>query len=248
MTGGPGGIRGWLPRATAGPAYVPDEADLRDVRVAGLDLPVRGSVALAATTILVLLDYTGDWRPLAGMLPAVGAYDMASASVAVERVVLFGLVPILVVRLAFRDRLRRYGLGLGDWRWGAGLLAAGLVVMTPIILGLAGTEAFASYYGPRGGPLGALLASNALELFAAEFLLRGFLLFALLRRIGPIALLVVQLPFIFAHVGKPELELWSTFLGGSVFAWLDWRTGSIVWSALGHLYVLSLMIIAVSAT
>jgi len=47
------------------------------------------------------------------------------------------------------------------------------------------------------------------------------------------------------HVGKPEIELWSTFIGGSVFAWLDWRTSSILWSALGHVYVLTLMELAV---
>jgi len=56
----------------------------------------------------------------------------------------------------------------------------------------------------------------------------------------------VQLvPFVLTHVGKPEIELWSTFIWGSVFAWLDWRTGSIVWSALGHVYVLTLMLVAV---
>jgi membrane protease YdiL (CAAX protease family) len=76
---------------------------------------------------------------------------------------------------------------------------------------------------------------------------RGFLLFVLLRRIGPLALVVVQVPFIFSHIGKPELELWSTFIGGSVFAWLDWRTGSVLWSALGHVYVLTLMLVAVGA-
>jgi membrane protease YdiL (CAAX protease family) len=234
-------------RATAGPAYTPDETDLRDVRVAGLELPLRASVALVATTALVLLDYTGAWRPLVGLLPTIGASDIPNASVAVERGVLYGLVPFLIVVFGFRDRLGRYGLQLGDWRWGAGLLGAGLIVMTPIILGVSRLPEFAAYYGARSGPFEGVLASNALELFAAEFLLRGFLLFALLRRIGPIALLVVQVPFIFAHVGKPDLELWSTFIGGSIFAWLDWRTRSILWSALGHLYVLTLMLVAVGA-
>ncbi|HEX8025351.1 MAG TPA: CPBP family intramembrane glutamic endopeptidase, partial [Candidatus Limnocylindrales bacterium] len=234
-------------RATAGPAYPPDEADLRDVRVAGLDLPGRATVALFATTALVLLDYTGAWRPLAGLLPQVGAYDVPGTPVAVERFVLYGVVPVLIVALGFRDRLARYGLRLGDWRWGAGLLLAGLAIMTPIILGLSRLPSFAGYYGARGGPFVDVLAGNALELFPAEFLLRGFLLFALLRRMGPLALVVVQIPFVFAHVGKPDLELWSTFIGGSIFAWLDWRTGSILWSALGHLYVLTLMLVAVGA-
>ena len=57
--------------------------------------------------------------------------------------------------------------------------------------------------------------------------------------------MVVQIPFVLTHIGKPEIELWSTFIGGSVFAWLDWRTGSILWSGLGHVFVLTLMLVAV---
>jgi membrane protease YdiL (CAAX protease family) len=154
-------------------------------------------------------------------------------------------VPIGIVVLGFRDDVGRYGVRLGDWRWGLGLLAAGLVVMTPIILGLSALPSFRDYYGPAPRPLGLLLVNHLLELIPAEFLLRGFLMFALWRRIGPLALVVVQVPFVLTHIGKPEVELWSTFIGGSVFAWLNWRTGSILWSALGHVYVLTLMELAV---
>jgi membrane protease YdiL (CAAX protease family) len=160
--------------------------------------------------------------------------------------VLFLVVPVLIVILGFRDDPRRYALRLGDWRWGAGLLAAGLVVMTPIILGLSASPAFRGYYGEASTPLGVALLNNLVELLPAEFLLRGFLMFALWRRVGPLALVVQLIPFVLTHVGKPEIELWSTFIGGSVFAWLDWRTGSILWSALGHVYVLTLMLVAVS--
>jgi membrane protease YdiL (CAAX protease family) len=70
-------------------------------------------------------------------------------------------------------------------------------------------------------------------------------MFALWRRIGPMALVVQLIPFVLTHVGKPDIELWSTFFGGSVFAWLNWRTGSILYSAIGHVYVLTLMQLAV---
>jgi hypothetical protein len=189
----------------------------------------------------VLLDLTRTFvTPEALGLPS----DTAFLARAVQRFVLFFLAPLAVVVFAFRDDPRRYGLQLGDWRWGAGLLVAGIVVMTPIILGLATLPEFRGYYGRPVGSLPEVVAAHALELLSAEFVLRGFLLFALLRRIGPLALIVVQVPFIFAHVGKPELELWSTFFGGTVFAWLNWRTGSILWSGLGHLYILVLMLAA----
>lgn len=158
---------------------------------------------------------------------------------------LFLILPLAIVLIGFRDRPVRYGFSLGDWRWGVGLLVAGLVLMTPIILGLSMLPSFRDFYGPVPRPLGSLIVNHLVELIPAEFLLRGFLMFALWRRIGPLALVVVQVPFVLTHIGKPDVELWSTFVGGSVFAWLNWRTGSILWSALGHVYVLTLMEVAV---
>lgn len=232
-------------RATSGPIYPADEGDGAEIRIAGLDLPVRATVALFVVTFVVLLDYTRTLIP-ADVLALGGSPDAARFQ-ALERFALFGVVPLAIVLVGFRDRPARYGLQLGDWRWGLGLLLAGVAIMTPIILGLARVPQFSDYYGAPAGSFANAVASNALEIIPAEFLLRGFLMFALLRRIGPLAIVVVQVPFIFAHIGKPELELWSTFVGGTIFAWLDWRTGSIVWSALGHLYVLTLMMVAAGA-
>jgi membrane protease YdiL (CAAX protease family) len=117
--------------------------------------------------------------------------------------------------------------------------------MLPIIVGLSSLDQFRTYYSTSGRPVEVLVLEHLLELVPAEFLLRGFLMFALWRRIGPLALVVQLVPFVLTHVGKPEIELWSTFIGGSVFAWLNWRTRSILWSALGHVYVLTLMELAV---
>lgn len=227
-------------QATTGPAYPPNEADLPDLRFFGLALPQRATIAILVTTALIVADQLRFAIPenatdgLAGLRPL----DVA-------RFVLFLVVPYLVIVLAFRDDVRRYALRLGDWRWGVALLGVGLVVMTPIILGLATLPAFRGYYGSGTTTLGVALLNNLVSLLPAEFLLRGFLMFALWRRIGPLALVVVQIPFVLTHIGKPELELWSTFIGGAVYAWLDWRTGSILWSALGHVYVLTLMLVAV---
>ena len=226
-------------RATAGPTYPPDAGDLADLRVAGLTFPIRASVAVLATTAIVVADR------LRLLAPAGGAAVAGIEPVILARFVLFLVAPIAIVVLGFRDSPARYALRLGDWRWGLALLGAGLVVMTPIILGLAQLPEFRGYYGAAGASLPARLLNSLAELIPAEFLLRGFLMFALWRRIGPLALVVVQVPFVLTHIGKPDVELWSTFIGGTVFAWLDWRTGSILWSALGHVYVLTLMLVAV---
>lgn len=230
-----------LRAATRAPAYEASTADLRDIRVAGLALPARASVVLFVATAALVLDATKR-----AVLPVVGGLLGAGDPVlnlALERALLFGALPVLVVTLWFRDRPAQFGLTLGDWRWGAGLLVAGLAVMTPIITWFSGFPDFIAYYGTVPGSIDQIALRNGLEVIPAEFLFRGFLMFVLLRRIGPLAIVVVQVPFVMAHIGKPEIELWSTFLGGSIFAWLDWRTGSVLWSALGHLYVLTLMVV-----
>jgi membrane protease YdiL (CAAX protease family) len=88
------------------------------------------------------------------------------------------------------------------------------------------------------------VATNLIELTAAEFAFRGFLMMALLRVMGPLGVVIAALPFVFAHLGKPELELFSTLAGGLVYSWLAWRTRSIVWGALGHTYILTLVTVA----
>lgn len=231
--------------ATRAPDYPPSAADAADLRVAGLAIPARAGVALYLATALVLLDLTR--AIISPELLGVSGEGGPALARSLQRFLLFFVAPLAVVILGFREDPGRYGLRLGDWRWGAALLGAGLVVMTPVVVALAGLPEFRDYYGRSAGSLAEVVATYALELIPAEFLLRGFLLFALLRRIGPLALLVVQLPFVFAHLGKPDLELWSTFLGGLVFAWLNWRTGSIAWSALGHVYILVLMLVAAGA-
>jgi uncharacterized protein len=235
-----GTLAGVVRAALTGPGYEASAADLRTITVAGLELPVRASVVLLAVTALLVLDATDAIGPLVG--GGLRGADPGLAR-ATERFVLFGLMPLAIVVLGFRDSPARYGVTLGLWRWGLPLLVAGLAIMTPIIAALSTLSDFRTYYGHGGvAPLETVVA-NALEVVPAEFLFRGFLLFVLLRRIGPLALVVTLVPFVLTHIGKPEIELWSTFFGGMVFAWLDWRTGSVLWSALGHLYVLTLMIL-----
>ena len=103
----------------------------------------------------------------------------------------------------------------------------GCAMMTPIVLALARLPAFAGYYAPQATAPVDVVLTTALEVIPAEFFYRGFLLFALLRVSGPIAVVIATLPFAFAHLGKPEVETLSTLGGGLLYGWLDWRTGSV---------------------
>jgi hypothetical protein len=226
----------------APPSYPATVADRQTIEVAGLSLPVRATAATALVTLALLLDFSRTFVP--DSVVALGRSADGMLATAVERAVLFGLVPLAVVVLAFRDRPSRYGLTLGDWRWGAGLTIAGCVAMTPIVIVFAALPDVRAFYGPSGGPLGQLVLTNVLDLTASEFAYRGFLLFTLVRLIGPLGVVVAAMPFVFAHLGKPELELFSTIGGGMVYGWLAWRTGSIVWGSIGHVYILTLVTVA----
>jgi len=234
-------VRRWLGPA---PTYAPNAADARLVRVAGLELPLRATVAVLVVTTVVCLDWSRTFIP-----PSVLELQRAAPAEryqAAERLVLFALVPLLLVIAAFRDDPRRYGLGLGNWRVALPIAIGGAAVMTPIILALAARPEFSAYYGPSRASVGDVLVTNLLDLPPTEFLIRGFLMFALLRVIGPIAVVVATLPFVFSHLSKPELELLSTFFGGVAYGWLDWRTGSIWWSAATHVFLVTLLVSSVS--
>jgi membrane protease YdiL (CAAX protease family) len=238
-------IRRWWAAFTAAPDYPAEPADTRTVDIVGLRLPVRASVAIAVVTFALLFDYSGTFLP--DELTSAGRTPSAMFGIAVERFVLFGLIPLGVVIFGFRDRPSRYGLTLGDWRWGAGLAAIGALVMTPIVLWFATQPDVRAFYGPSSAPPGQLLLTNGLDLVAAEFLFRGFLMLTLVRVIGPFGVLVATMPFVFDHMGKPELELFSTLGGGLVYGWLAWRTRSIVWGTLGHVYIVTLVTLAAAS-
>ena len=89
--------------------------------------------------------------------------------------------------------------------------------------------------------------TNVLDLYATEFLIRGFLLFALIRVIGPLGVIVAIVPFTFTHIGKPDVEAASTLVGGLVFGWMVWRTGSIWYSATYHVIIQTTVIVAAAA-
>jgi hypothetical protein len=119
--------------------------------------------------------------------------------------------------------------------------------MTPIVVWFAGQPDVVRYYAPSAACLPDVAMTNAVDLFSAEFLFRGFLMFALIRAIGPIGVLVATLPFVFSHLTKPELELLSTLGGGMLYGWLAWRTGSILWGAAAHTFILTLVVLLAGA-
>ena len=225
-------------RLVGAPGYPPEPRDLATFSVLGLRLPVHATLVIVVTTFVLILDQQYDF--LHRDIP-FGRDAQAMRAQAWERIVLFGLIPLLAL-LVLRDDPRRHGLRLGDWRRGIAWTVIACAVMTPVILTAAGFPQVRDFYAvSRAAPVD-LAVTNLLDLLPSEFLFRGFLMFALLRVMGPIGIVVATMPFVYAHLQKPELELLSTLFGGTAFGWLAWQTGSIVYGTAVHVYILTLLI------
>jgi membrane protease YdiL (CAAX protease family) len=233
-------------RILRAPEIVPSPADTRTFELVGLELPRRATIAISVAVLAVLLDFSRTFIP-----DELIAYDRNPAMQriqALDRLLLYVAVPLFVIVLGFRDRPSRYGIRLGEWRIGLGLAVAGCALMTPVVLWFASQPDARLYYAPSWSTLPDVLVTNAIDLTSAEFLFRGFLMFALVRTIGPFGVLVATLPFVFSHLTKPELEVLSTLAGGMAYGWLAWRTGSIFWGAIAHTYIQTLAMAAAAAT
>jgi membrane protease YdiL (CAAX protease family) len=214
---------------------VPEPTEPRTLNVAGLHLPLRETTVVLVTTFALLIDY---YHPLALLNWPIGA----AASTGLERLGLFMILP-LVTLLLLGERPSEFGLRIGEWRIGLAVAASLALLVTPVILIVSGLPDFQLYYAPQeAGPLAIL--GRALDVGAAEFLFRGFLMWTLIRVAGPMGVVLATFPFVFTHLGKPELETLSTFFGGLGFGWLAWRTRSVLYGALLHAWLINLVVLA----
>jgi len=209
----------------------------------GMPLPVRETVVIAVTTFAILIDYYHDL-----VLP-----QSPILSQGIDRPLLFFVVPLAAL-LLLGERPAEYGLRLGNWRLGLPVMLLAMLLLAPVILWMSGQPDFIGYYrldaqAERSVPhdqLGFALAGFAADVLSAEFLFRGFLMWTLVRVAGPAGILMATIPFVFSHLGKPELETLTTLVGGLAFSWLAWRTRSVLYGGLVHAFILVLLLAAVN--
>lgn len=157
---------------------------------------------------------------------------------AYDQLLLFFAVPLFVVALLFRESPTKYGLGAGKWKEGLIWTAIGVGIMAPILWFLGRTPAMQQYYEQSRGCF-PILWNWGVEMLAWEYIWRGFLLFALLRVMGPgPAILIQAIPFAFMHLGKPEFETFTTPIGGACFGFVAWRTNSFLYPCLIHWFMI----------
>jgi membrane protease YdiL (CAAX protease family) len=175
------------------------------------------------------------------ILLMVDHYHRLTAYKYLDRVILYLLIPLFIILILFREDPRLYGFSFGDWKAGVALTLIGIFVMAPVIYLLGrGDPSMKSYYE---GFVPGLPWTTFLDLIGWEFFFRGWILFGYARRFGHDALWLQAVPFALAHIGKPELETFSTIFGGFAFGWVAWRTKSFVWPFLIHWFISTLIIL-----
>jgi membrane protease YdiL (CAAX protease family) len=174
------------------------------------------------------------------LLLVVDAYQSITVNKGIDRIILYLIIPLLIILLAFREKPSVYGFTLGDWKTGLILTSLSIVLIAPILWLTAHGTAMKDYYKPQ---VSGLPWNTFIDLFGWEFFFRGFILFAYTRKFGPEALWLQAVPFAMAHIGKPEIETFSTIFGGFAFAWVAYRTRSFVYPFFIHWFVASFTII-----
>lgn len=159
---------------------------------------------------------------------------------------LFAL-PILVIVLFPGLRVRDFGLGLGDWRYGARAALCLYGIMVPLLALVSFRPNFVDYYpmsdwvrdeiglfADGGGaahfwPFIVYEVSYALYFVGWEFFHRGFLTVGLSRVFGWYAIFIVTVPFAILHLNKPMPEAYGAIVASVVLGWLAIRTRSSWW-------------------
>ncbi len=154
--------------------------------------------------------------------------------------VLLGLVPMLIVKFGFRERLRDYGVGIGTPRD----TLQSILWLVPIFLGvgfLAGSQPGLQdklLSNPELGKTMPFVPHACIYLLfylSWEFNFRGFLLRGLAGEMGTTnAILIQVMASSVMHLRDPAPECFGAFAGGVLWGLLALRTNSLLSGMLQH--------------
>jgi len=152
---------------------------------------------------------------------------------------MYFVVPALVVRVVFGQRLRDYGLTLTGWK---GHLPLYLLLFLPVaglVLLVAGSADFQRKYPLYHDPVGVadLLLwelGYAVQFFSLEFFFRGFMIHGVRDKLGAAGVFAMVMPYVMIHFTKPLYETIGAVVAGSVLGLLSLRTGSIAGGVFIH--------------
>jgi len=148
---------------------------------------------------------------------------------------IFFMVVTAVIVFSEKIKLREYGIAMGKLKFWVPLTVIFFVFMIPIIYWASTMPSFQRTYPmlavAKQGIGGFIISTLSFGLFFIfwEYFFRGYMLFSLEKRVGFLLANTIQaMAFAFMHLGKPELEVYSSLAGGLIIGWLCWRSKSFL--------------------
>jgi uncharacterized protein len=154
------------------------------------------------------------------------------------------LVPAIVVKFIFREKLTDYGLKLrGVFSFGKIYLMA-FAFIIPAVIMVSYFPHFQTTY-PFFSPTKGELFPHffvwelfyILQFFSLEFFFRGFMVQGLKKELGIYSVFVMMVPYCMIHFGKPLPECIGSIFAGIFLGMMSYRTNSVWLGACLHVGV-----------
>lgn len=149
-------------------------------------------------------------------------------------IIFYLLIPIVIVRLLFKERIKEYGVSFSNIKKDYPLYLIMLSIMIPIVFIASNTKGFQARYPifqPEKNHLFPLFFMWQIAYFfqfvAVEFFFRGFILHGVKNRLGIYSIFVMTIPYCMVHFGKPFGETIAAIIAGVVLGTLSLKSRSI---------------------
>jgi membrane protease YdiL (CAAX protease family) len=143
-----------------------------------------------------------------------------------------------------KERIRDYGLKLGDYKVGLKITAIFILIMLPLVWIVSSFPEFSKTYPHLPDAKNSwkvfliFECGMLLYMFAWEFIWRGFMLFGLEAKFGYYSVLIQMIPFLILHNGKPAPETFGAIIAGIALGVLALRTRSFLYCVIAHMSVI----------
>ncbi len=155
------------------------------------------------------------------------------------------VIPALIVRFVFREKLADYGFKLSGafkdgWLY---LVFFGIVGPLVLLVSRSGQfqETYPFYHPVKSEALWPYFwmweLLYAIQFLSLEFFFRGFMVHGLRRRLGSGAILAMMVPYCMIHFEKPLPETLAAIIAGLVLGFMSLRTRSVMLGATIHVSV-----------
>jgi len=151
-------------------------------------------------------------------------------------------IPIILIKFVFHEKLRDYGLRIGNIKKDYGIYLVMLVIMLPLVYFMSKTHSFQLRYPFYNLKPGEQLYPNFwlwegmyfVQFIGVEFFFRGFMLHGTKKQLGFYSIIFMVIPYCMIHFGKPMAETIAAIVAGIALGILSLKSKSIVPGILIH--------------